>query len=69
MMEEKQEGADFAPPPPGKIGLKSLFKAFDALKFKDLHYLNICCIVNKFIDPPWDYPSLGLLMLYKRHIL
>ena len=42
-----------------KIPLKSLYKAFDVLKLKDLHYLNICCIVHKnsFTHPPCLLPE------------
>ena len=37
--------------------LKCLYKAFDVLKLKDLHYLNICCIVHKFIRSPCLLPE------------
>ena len=40
-----------------KTPLKSLYKAFDVLKFKDLHYLNICCMVHKFIHSPCLLPE------------
>ena len=40
-----------------KTALKSLYTAFDAIKLKDLHYLNICCIVHKFIHSPCLLPK------------
>ena len=41
-----------------KTPLKSLYNAFDVLKFKDLHYLNICCcIFHKFILSPCLLPK------------
>ena len=40
-----------------KTPLKSLYKVFDVLKLKDLHYLNICCIVHKFIHSPCLLPE------------
>ena len=35
-----------------KTPLKSQYKPFNVLKLKGLHYLNICCIVHKFIRSP-----------------
>ena len=40
-----------------KTPLKSLYTAFDVIKLKDLHYLNICCIVHKFIYSPCLLPE------------
>ena len=40
-----------------KTPLKSLCTAFDVIKLKDLHYLNICCIVHKFIYSPCLLPE------------
>ena len=40
-----------------KTPFESLFKAFDVLKLKDLHYLHICCIVHKFIHSPCLLPQ------------
>ena len=40
-----------------KTSLKSLYTAFDVIKLKDLHYLNICCIVHKFIYSPCLLPE------------
>ena len=32
--------------------LRNLYRQFNTLKLKDLHYFNICCIVQKFIHLP-----------------
>ena len=32
--------------------LRNLYRQFNTLKLKDLHYFNICCIVQKFIYLP-----------------
>ena len=37
--------------------LRNLYAAFDVIKPKDLHYLNICCIVHKFIHSPCLLPE------------
>ena len=40
-----------------KTPLKSLYKASDVLKHKDVHYLNIFFIVHKFIHSPCLLPE------------
>ena len=37
--------------------INSLYREFGVLKLRDLHYLNICCTVHKFIHFPHLLPD------------
>ena len=61
MVEEKQEGAYFAPLPPGKIGLKTLAnRDLEPMFFKVMHDCSVNLVVDRQLRKTWKPKALWL---------